>query len=67
MYSHREYNETFSRFSRYTNGSTYIYNKDEIEILIDFPTNKFNFRFQDEGINISNDTIKYSIQSPHQN
>lgn len=64
VYSHREYNETFSRFSRYTNGSTYIYNKDEIEILIDFPTNKFNFRFQDEGINISNDTIKYSIQSP---
>ncbi len=53
-----------SKFSLYVNGSTYIFNQNEIEILLDPLDPRFGLRFQDEGISVSNESISYRIQPP---
>ena len=61
IYSHQDYDEVLSKFYLYDNGSTFIYNQNEMEILLDPLDNRFG-RFQYEGIFVSDESISYRIQ-----
>jgi hypothetical protein len=64
VYSHQDYDENLSKYSLYVNGSTYIFNQNEIEILLEPLDPRFGLRFQDEGISVSDESISYRIQPP---
>ena len=67
VYTIQEFNEIISNFSHYTNCATYIYNQNEIEVLLDPLESRYSrpwLRFHDKGVFISGGNISYRIQTP---
>jgi hypothetical protein len=64
VYTLQEFDATISNLSLYTKNPTYIYKSSELEVLIDPLEPRAGARFQDESLNISDDTVSYKIASP---
>ena len=64
IYSHQEFTELLLGISSYTNGTTFIYKNNEIEILLNPLDPRYNSRLVDDGIVLSAESISYSIQTP---
>ncbi len=63
-YSLQEFNDTISNLPSYCQTPTYIYKANELEILIDPLEPRAGARFQDENLNLADDTIAYKIAPP---
>lgn len=62
--SRHEYEEMRLSLSSFNSEATYIYNNNELEILLNPLEPRFGSRFQEDVIELSSESISYSIQEP---
>lgn len=66
FYTREEFDALSSALSLYTNGSTYLYNSHSFEMLISPSDTRIMFRYQEDCLDIFDDTISYKLSMPSQ-